>query len=365
MEGRTPAGRLTGPSMGLPLRASRAARSGALTSPDIFVPTVLGMTALRGLFARPAISRYAEGLRKLAACVAVSALVACSGSESSSLEPTLEPSADAGSGSPGLTVALGVSDVAVGPNRITFGVLDSSLTPIRVPEARVAFLYLDPSPQVRRFSAPAKFVTWPTGRAGVYVANVSFDVAGRWGLVVQLMGEDGAEQVGQIGLVVKEKSSSPAIGDKAPLSRNRTAGDVPDLSHISSAREPDPELYAITVADAVSSGKATVVTFATPAYCQTATCGPQVGVVSSIKDRHQGEAGFIHIEVYDNPNEMFGDLSKGRLSPLLEEWGLQSEPFTFVLDRSGRIASKFEGFVTELELEAALLKAMDSDAEGP
>ena len=38
----------------------------------------------------------------------------------------------------------------------------------------------------------------------------------------------------------------------------------------------------------------------------------------------------------------------------MEEWGLLSEPYTFILDRKGLVASKFEGFVTEAELEAAL-----------
>ena len=290
--------------------------------------------------------------------ILIPALIACSGTESARPELTTEPSRDTDTGSPELTVVLGVSDVAVGTNRITFGMLDSSSSPIRVPEALVGFIYLDPSPQIRRFSAPAKFVPWPTGRAGVYVANVSFDVAGRWGLVVVFTGEDGSEHVGQTGLVVKEKSSSPGIGDRAPLSRNRIATDVPNLSHISSSHDPDPDLYTITVTDAVSSGKATVVTFATPAYCKTATCGPQVEVVSSIKNEYQGEANFIHIEVYDNPNQMFGDLSKAQISPLLKEWGLVSEPFTFVLDKNGRITSKFEGFVTKQELEAALLKTL-------
>ena len=33
-----------------------------------------------------------------------------------------------------------------------------------------------------------------------------------------------------------------------------------------------------------------------------------------------------------------------------------TEPFTFVIDDEGQIAAKFEGFVTEEELESALLR---------
>ena len=39
----------------------------------------------------------------------------------------------------------------------------------------------------------------------------------------------------------------------------------------------------------------------------------------------------------------------------MEEWGLQTEPFTFVIDAGGLVAKKFEGFVNEEELESALV----------
>ncbi len=122
----------------------------------------------------------------------------------------------------------------------------------------------------------------------------------------------------------------------------------------------DLDLDRMTIAEAISGGLPTLVTFATPAFCTSATCGPQVEVVSTIKERYKGRANFIHIEVYDNPHEMEGDVSKGRLSPLLDEWGLRSEPFTFVIDADGLVAAKFEGFATEDELESALQEVITS-----
>ena len=38
----------------------------------------------------------------------------------------------------------------------------------------------------------------------------------------------------------------------------------------------------------------------------------------------------------------------------MQEWGLLTEPYTFVLDGEGRVAAKFEGFVNEDELAEAL-----------
>lgn len=254
-------------------------------------------------------------------------------------------------------VVVATTDLAIGFNRYTFGILDEKL-PVRVPEVRATFLYLDVQPPEPRIQEIAKFISWPAGRAGVYVAHVSFDEVGRWGIVVEMQGEDGRLAMGQAEFVVNEKSSTPAIGHQVPFSLNKTVYSFKDLTEITTSPTPDPDLYQITIADAIVSGKPTVVTFATPAFCQTMTCGPQVDEVTNIKDLYKGRANFVHIEVYDNPKEMEGDFSKKRISPIVEEWGLVSEPFTFVIGVGGLVAAKFEGFATKQEIENALKEVL-------
>jgi hypothetical protein len=57
---------------------------------------------------------------------------------------------------------------------------------------------------------------------------------------------------------------------------------------------------------------------------------------------------FIHVEIYrDN------DPTKGA-NRWVEEWGLPSEPWVFLVGPDGRIRAKFEGAVSERELEAAV-----------
>ena len=147
-----------------------------------------------------------------------------------------------------------------------------------------------------------------------------------------------------------------------PLGTMRVVGDARRIDRVdlpnAAAREPDPGLYDMTVADALASGRPSLVAFATPLFCSTATCGPQLQVLSALRERHDGGVNFIHIEVYENPHEMKQDFSAGRVSPHMEEWGLLTEPFTFVLDSDGRVASKFEGFATEEELETALAEVL-------
>ena len=136
---------------------------------------------------------------------------------------------------------------------------------------------------------------------------------------------------------------------------NYTINSVSGLKEITSSKIPDPGLYQISVANAINTDMPTVVTFASPAYCQTATCGPQVAILSKVKDDYIGRVNFIHIEVYENHYDIGGDFSKAKISPHLEEWGILTEPFTFLIDREGRIGKKFEGFVSNVELSDALI----------
>ena len=286
-------------------------------------------------------------------------VVACSSSPAPvtpapTVTRTTAPSPTADSGPVPLRLVVASTDLAIGSNRFAFAVLDEESKPLRRPEALATFVYLETDPAEVRIQATSTFVTWPSSRAGVFTSNVSFDAAGRWGVLVTLTLDDGTEKLAQSGFEVKPESDAPSIGQPAPRSLNRTMRDASDLSEITSAGVPDPDLYQVTIAEAVGSGRPTVVTFATPQFCQTATCGPQVQVVSEVKDAHLGRANFIHVEVYENLKEMEGDVSKGRFSPLLDEWGLVTEPFTFVIDRNGLIAAKFEGFVTGAELDQAL-----------
>jgi hypothetical protein len=108
------------------------------------------------------------------------------------------------------------------------------------------------------------------------------------------------------------------------------------------------------VKNLVTNGRPFVVTFASPAFCTNALCGPQVEVLSALNDRYADQADFVHIDIYDNPHEIRGDLSRAIRNPLLKEWGVETDEWTFIVDGDGNIAAKFESFASESELQAAL-----------
>ena len=111
---------------------------------------------------------------------------------------------------------------------------------------------------------------------------------------------------------------------------------------------------------AVATGNPTVISFSTPAYCQSATCGPQTEVLSKLDDKYKGLANFIHVEIFDNPEEMLaaGDPSLGIESPVIHEWEFHTEPWTFVVDVNGIVVGRFEAFVTLEEIEEYLLPVL-------
>jgi glutathione peroxidase-family protein len=59
---------------------------------------------------------------------------------------------------------------------------------------------------------------------------------------------------------------------------------------------------------------------------------------------------FIHQEIYKD-----NQVNKGSTSQVAA-WRLPSEPWTFVIDRTGRISQRFEGAVSPGELERAVAK---------
>src|SRR3970282_2085409 len=116
-------------------------------------------------------------------------------------------------------------------------------------------------------------------------------------------------------------------------------------------------MHDVTVSDALAGGKPLVIAFATPAFCESRTCGPVMDtVMDPLYERHKDEAGFMHIA----PSQL-RDLRAGSgLIPVqaAEEWRLQTEPWIFVVDRNGKVSAKFEGIIALDEGEAQLAGAL-------
>ncbi len=251
---------------------------------------------------------------------------------------------------------LATKVLEVGTQRVAF-LLNTQKALVKAPEVHISVAPADASAPPTEITAP--YNAWPYGVRGSYAAPVEFPAPGDYRLTVMPVGgEVSGEAV--INVSVAADSPIPSIGETAPASETKTLDDPAEITDLTTAYEPDDELYRMSVAAAVESGKPSVVVFATPAFCTSPTCGPQVDTVSELRVAHPDAANYIHVELYDNPQEIQGDLSRADLVPAADEWGFTqipgwtNESWVFVLDGEGIVRQRFEGFATLAELEAAL-----------
>jgi hypothetical protein len=300
-------------------------------------------------------------MRRTVSLVAVALLgavgVGCGGSENEAVETvpgggkTLEELWRA----PGDDVAVlpGTANHEPGDVRFSFVVVDAEGRPVTVPTARVWLAralekrpFVESSATIERIGVPGGAEADVTH---IYVAQVRLPDAGKYWLLAEP--EGGKQKVQALGNVVVEAGGSePGMGDAAPASVTPTLASVKgDASRVTTRVPPDTTLLKYSVADSLRAKVPFVVTFSTPKFCSSRTCGPTVDVVEEVARRFDGrEVRFIHVEVYED-----NDPAKG-FNRWMDEWGLETEPWTFVVGSNGRIVERFEGAVSVRELEQAV-----------
>jgi hypothetical protein len=253
-----------------------------------------------------------------------------------------------------IALVFGSSDFAVGENRVSFLVVDSESRVVEAERAsvRVARGGLDAVPTLAGTAENLPVGASPSAGAEeefdlqrVWVTELALDAPGRYTLLVEPEGAN-VQAVGTIE--VRERSAAPAVGEEAIPSDTPTLADgFPD--EITTATPPDVELLRHSVAESLEDGVPFVVTFATPKYCQSRVCGPVVEVVDRVRQELAGSpVRFIHVEIYEGNDPANG------FNRWVEEWGLPTEPYTFLVDAAGVIRARFEGLVTASELEQAV-----------
>ena len=272
---------------------------------------------------------------------------------------TLEQVLSASSGE-GPVIAPAARVLREGNNRFPFGVF--TLGHEQIVDAQVA-IYAAPGaglsgPAIGPF--PARIVdltTEPAFRAKTttddpdaaqvgYVSEIPLNRPGPWSFGALTKEGDSFKgsllpTEGEVG-----QFDTPAPGDEAPMVHTPTADQVPDISEIDT-RVPPSDMHADDLAGVIGK-KPVVLLFATPALCQSRVCGPVVDVTAQVKRDFDDRVAFIHQEIYENNSINDGP------RPQVEAYRLPSEPWLFVIDRSGRVSTAIEGPFGVGELEAAV-----------
>jgi len=242
-------------------------------------------------------------------------------------------------------VALVSGDFAVGRPRVSFALFDGPEPLANVQQVELSAVETGVENATPVWTGTAEGYT--DYEVPYWVAYPELPAAGFWGLAVEIRLDDGTVVEAPFVVEVREESAAPAIGDPAPASQNRTLKTEPDLQKLSSGNDPNPALYQMTVAEAMASGRPTVVGFITPGLCQTRWCAPVLDSVEAVGADVGEQANFIHVEVYEDFQEL-------TVVDEMAEWGLTTEPWVFVLDEDGRVVARFNGPLSARELKAAL-----------
>ena len=248
------------------------------------------------------------------------------------------------------------TDLSVGRNRFSLGILEISrgaTAPVPIPDAtlNLRFFYpITPQAVARGEAVTPAFRYVQDKTKGLYVAHVEFDQPGEWGVEVSGTAAGKPFTPAGVRFTVKPQGDMPALGAPAPRSRNLTRHDVDDVRKIDSGATPN-DMHELSIAGAIEQGKPLVVLFASPGFCTTQTCTPQLGEVQQLKAKYGAQANFVHVEI-------FKDASTRTPYETVTEWGLQSEPWTVLVDRQGLVAEKYEGPAPLSEMEPALQKLL-------
>ncbi|HEX8221971.1 MAG TPA: hypothetical protein VF914_22470 [Chloroflexia bacterium] len=313
-------------------------------------------------------------LSKLVAFISVAALLVAAGcgdgaGTNQPAAPTMTPASD-GEAKIAKPV-LAVTDLVVGHNRFVFGLAEETTgQPINdVPQVTVQFFKVHPDGTATKMSDASVVAHGENLPAFLFVAQADFTEAGDWGALLTIQREGQRSYQTRLEFKVVADSAVPMVGEVPPLSQNQTIKDDPTLDYICSA-QPHDDMHNMTIAEAVKSGRPSLLLFAAPGFCPSFTCGPNLEIAQALEQKYRDKVNFIHIETPNtiqdhthtlpvDPNHRQQPGHYGILMPdvkTMQEWALQSEPWIFLLDSQGKVASRFEGGLTLDEVEPELAK---------
>ena len=105
----------------------------------------------------------------------------------------------------------------------------------------------------------------------------------------------------------------------------------------------------------LAAGEPMAFLIATPLYCATSYCGPVLETLIESAGNFPSIRA-VHLEVYENPDEVEGDLldERLRLVSAFDELGLTFEPSLFLVNRDGLLVDRIDNVFDRAELELAL-----------
>ncbi len=200
-----------------------------------------------------------------------------------------------------------------------------------VPDADVEVYLRDLAGEVLGGPFPATY-TEETGAGGLYLVELELSQPGQVEFVAVAGDRYGTQAV---NVVTPEQSQAPVAGDEATSVATPTLKKDLGVAEVCT-QDPPCGMHKVSLDTALEAGKPVMVLFATPAYCQTAVCGPAVGTVDDVRTGGDwGETTWIHVEIYSDAGQTLTDAVKA--------WELPTEPWLFSIGKDGKIVDRLDG----------------------
>lgn len=269
-------------------------------------------------------------------------LAGCSDGDSDiSVDRPFEPE------SGGLNLLSSAGAVPVGLDRRLAWVMADNQGSFITPKGRVTVGFGPEQGKVTGDTVDAVIHTDATGAPPYITVRQDFPQMGTLWATAKVNGSKASVPVD-----VVDHLPGPGVGDRVPDVATPTVADHGGVEPICT-NDPHCPLHELSLPQALTSGKPVVLLFATPKFCQTATCGPVLdtllGAIGPAKDR----AHFVHAEIYKAP--MPGpNVSSLPLAPSVQAFRLESEPTLYLLKPDGTVQDRIEGLYGTAEAKAAV-----------
>lgn len=183
-----------------------------------------------------------------------------------------------------------------------------------------------------------------------YVVHHTFDAPGDWGLQATAEGM----KPGNLVFTVDDPATVkwPVPGGAIPRTQTPTAADPMGVNPICTHSDGICPFHEASLDTLVGkNGKPTIVLLATPALCQSQTCGPVLDILMSQSESVRDKLNIVHIEIYT-------DETGKTPSPAFNAFNLNNEPVCYFADKRGTITERFNGVFDKTEATEAIQRLL-------
>ncbi len=233
--------------------------------------------------------------------------------------------------------------------RITFALFQGVPASLVPAATEVMVSFQKPGTKVLTEAVRAERKSEGIGERPYYVVRHNFDAAGDWGVRATVAGKKPGDAV----ITINDPATAawPTPGEALPKVKTPTASDTLGVNPICTRSEGPCPWHDASLDTLLGNGKPTIVLLATPALCQSATCGPVLDILLGERGTLGTKVNVVHVEV-------FNDTTGKTLSPAFAAFKVTSEPVLFFADRGGVVSERFNGPFDASEARAAISRLL-------